>query len=164
MDWKIESRQKSVAGVGGHNYLALVDPDGNIRGEFHGHLGPNRRLIHEETLALPEVEGAARPVVTGSKDEIDNNAWKRMKQQADDLHGKAVYGLLSPNSNSFWGTVLRRSGFDPKESEPDSDLATPGTGLDLSNPLWWTPEHRWPGVTTPTEEEPSAIRPAYRLP
>jgi hypothetical protein len=87
-----------------------------------------------------------------------------MRQDADELSGKAVYGLLSPNSNSFWGTVLRRSGFDPKQSEPNSDLPTPGTGVDLGNPLWWTPEHRWPGVATPDAEDTSAARPAYRLP
>lgn len=163
MDWRIESRQKSVAGIGGHNYLALVDPDGNIHEAIHGHLGDNRRLVHATGLGNPEVEGAARPVVSGSREEIAD-VWDRMQQSAKALSGKAVYGLLSPNSNSFWGTVLRRSGFDPKESEPDSDLPTPGTGVDLDNPLWWTPEHRWPGVTTPTEEEPPAIRPAYRLP
>jgi hypothetical protein len=161
MDWKIESRQKSVAGVGGHNYLALVDPNGNIRWEIHGNLGSNRRLIHVDNLKKePEVEGAARPVIAGGREQIDK-IWKQMLQHANDLNGKAVYGLLSPNSNSFWGTVLRRSGFDPSKSTPDSDLATPGIGVDLGNPLWWTPEHRWPGATAPDHED--AV-PAYRLP
>lgn len=162
MSWRIESRQKSVAGIGGHNYLALVDSNGNIQEEIHGHLGDNRRLVHVEGLANPEVEGAARPVVSGSDAEMQE-AWKRMRDTANELSGKAVYGLLSPNSNSFWGTVLRRSGFDPKDSEPDSDLPTPGTGVDLSNPLWRTPEHRWPGAQSPVEDSPAA-RPAYRLP
>jgi hypothetical protein len=162
MNWKIESRQKSVAGIGGHNYLALVDPKGNIHGEIHGHLGDNQRLVRVKGLANPEVEGAARPVFSGSEKEL-RGLWRRMEQDADELSGKSVYGLLSPNSNSFWGTVLRRAGFDPKDSQPDSSLRTPGTGVDLSNPLWWTPEHRWPGVPNPPVGEPSAI-PAYRLP
>lgn len=164
MDWKIESRQqKSVVGVGSHNYLALLDPDGNIREEIHGHLGNNRRLIYVKGLDLPEVENAARPVTTGSQQEAQE-VWKQMKQHAEDLHGKAVYGLLSPNSNSFWGTVLRRSGFDPNKVEPDSDLVTPGSGVDLSNPLWWTPEHRWLGVAAPEEMDSSRPVSAYRLP
>ena len=34
--WKIESRQRSVLGFGGHNYLALIDNNGNVVEELHG--------------------------------------------------------------------------------------------------------------------------------
>jgi hypothetical protein len=32
MTYRIESRQKNVAGIGGHNYLALVDENGIVKG------------------------------------------------------------------------------------------------------------------------------------
>lgn len=95
MEWRIESRQKSVAGIGGHNYLVLVAPDGTTRGEIHGTSGPNRRLIHVESVPEPEVSGAAQVVLTGPPDRV-NAAWQQMQEQADRLDGKAVYGLLSP--------------------------------------------------------------------
>ena len=162
MEWKIESRQKSVAGVGGHNYLALVSPDGRIHKQIHGHLGPNRRLIYTKTLANPEVDGAARPVVSGSEDEV-HQIWKRMEESADELDGRAGVRPALPKQQFVLGTVLRRSGFNLKDSEPNSSLRTPGTGVDLSNPLWWTPEHRWPGVPVPADDESAAL-PADRLP
>jgi hypothetical protein len=154
MDWRIESRQKSVAGVGGHNYLARIDPSGRIVEEIHGAPGGNNRLVYATGLREPEVDGAGRVVISGTEADIDAT-WKQMIRHAEDLNGKAVYGLLSPNSNAFWGTVLRLSGFDHRQHEPNSDLLTPGTGVDLSDPRWWTPEHRWPGVPVPA----SAIRP-----
>ena len=163
MEWRIESRQKSVAGLGGHNYLPLVRPDGTVDQEIHGHLGPNHRLIHVDGIRDPEVPGAAVPVLIGAEDEV-GAAWRKMIDQARHLHGKATYGLLSPNSNAFWATVLRMSGFDYRQYEPKSDLFTPGTGVDLSDPRWWTPEHRWPGVPVPNERAPAAALPAYRQP
>ena len=57
MTFKIESRQKRVAGVGGHNHLALVNEKGIVQGEIHGHRGDNNRLIFERGILEPEVEG-----------------------------------------------------------------------------------------------------------
>ena len=144
-------------------YLALVGPDGTVRQEIHGHIGPNHRLIHVSGIKNPEVPGAAKPILVGDADEVDA-VWDQLLKSANHLHGKATYGLLSPNSNAFWSTVLRLSGFDYRQYEPTSDLPTPGTGVDLSNPLWWTPEHRWPGVPVPPERDPPAALPAHRRP
>jgi hypothetical protein len=154
--YKIESRQKRVAEIGGHNYLALVDENGIVQGEIHGYHGDNGRLVFERGILEPEVEGAAREVVSGAEDEI-RRIWSRMNDDARDLGGdrdvpgsqdnaKAIYGLLSPNSNSFWATILKRSGFDYRHLHPNSPNWTPGTGIDLNDPVWWAPEFRWPGT------------------
>ena len=37
MDWRIVAKQKNVGGLGGHNYVALLNADGEIVKEFHGH-------------------------------------------------------------------------------------------------------------------------------
>jgi hypothetical protein len=156
MPYKIESRQKRVAGIGGHNYLALVDEKGMVHGEIHGRYGDGNRLTFVRGIGEPEIEGAAREVVSGTKDEIER-IWSRMEDDARDLGGdpdvpgahdgaKAIYGLLSPNSNSFWATILRRAGFDYRNLHPNSPNWTPGTGVDLNNPVWWAPEFRWPGT------------------
>jgi hypothetical protein len=119
-------------------------------------------LVFEKGILNPEVEGAAREVISGTKDEI-TRIWSRMVDDARDLGGdpdmpdshenaKAVYGFLSPNSNSFWATVLRRSGFDYRDFHPSSRNWTPGTGIDLNDPVWWAPEFRWPG-TAPTSAD-----------
>jgi hypothetical protein len=170
--YKIESRQKRVAGIGGHNYLALVDENGIVQGEIHGYHGDNGRLVFERGILEPEVEGAAREVVSGTEDEI-KRTWSRMNDDARDLGGdrdvpgshdnaKAIYGLLSPNSNSFWATILGRAGLDYREFHPNSPNWTPGTGIDLNNPVWWSPEFRWPG-TIPINpdhlDRPRASRP-----
>jgi hypothetical protein len=160
--YKIESRQKNVAGVGGHNYLALVGENGIVRREIHGHIGQNNRLVFEKGILNPEVEGAAREVISGTKDEV-TRIWSRMEDDARDLGGdpdvpgshenaKAVYGLLSPNSNSFRATILGRAGFGHRDFHPNSPNWTPGTGIDLNNPVWWAPEIRWPG-TIPTSPD-----------
>jgi hypothetical protein len=163
MEWRIESRQKSVAGIGGHNYLVLIAPDGTTRGEIHGTLGSNQRLVLARSVPEPEVSGAAQLVLAGPPDRV-NAAWQQMQEHADRLNGKAVYGLLSPNSNAFWATVLRQSGFDHRRHKPNSNLPTPGIDVDLSDPLWWTPEHRWPGATVPDGLRPGQGTPAERLP
>ena len=161
MEWRIEARQKSVAGIGGHNYLALVGPDGKVHSEIHGDHGPNGSLVRVGRMLNPEVVGASQPVMVGAADQIDA-AWNQMLRHANHLSGKAVYGLLAPNSNAFWATILRQSGFDYRQHKPNSDLPTPGVDVDLGDPLWWTPEHRWPGASTPNGSEQGI--PADRLP
>jgi hypothetical protein len=173
MNFRIESRQQPVVGFGGHNYLALVDENGTTHDEIHGVPSERGRLVHVDEYGMPEVVGAARDVISGSKADV-LRLWQRMKSHANELGGtpdtgtrdddaKAKYGVLTPNSNSFWATVLTLSGFDYRQFEPGSSLRTPGTGIDLSDPVWWVPEHRWPGTTVPGTE-PSADPRAPRSP
>jgi hypothetical protein len=136
--------------------LALVNDKGIVEGQIHGHHGDNDRLVFVRGILEPEVEGAAREVISGTKEDVER-IWNRMEDDARNLGGdpevpgshanaKAVYGLLSPNSNSFWATILGRSGFDYRNFHPSSPNWTPGTGIDLSDPVWWAPEVRWPGT------------------
>lgn len=159
---RIETRQLEVAGLGGHNYLVLVDDKDRIFGEIHGHQNRgDNMLVRESYLPNPPVVGPdnqpVRKIVIeenpeqGFDQDHIRNVWNQMSKNADDLSGKAEYGLLSPNSNSFWATVLQMSGFDPRSVEPESPKWTPGTGIYINDPHWWAPPSRWTGVKLPDE-------------
>jgi hypothetical protein len=158
--WRIESRQLPVfdeAGVRpseeevrlnvGHNYLALVGPDGVAVDQIHG--GPRGREGHLrlEVFADSEREEKstmAKEVRRASDDDPSRNVeafgtykeaddrWKEYKASANQLNDMKIdYGVWVQNSNSAWATILRMQGHDPKEFRPESDRWTPGVGDDL---------------------------------
>lgn len=161
--WQIESRQKRVAGVGAHNYFALVDPDGNVVDELHG-VNDNKTSgllvtggLHALTSEFlnPEIDGAAKIFEAGDRGAMAHR-WKELVDAGNGLSGKARYSALGPNSNSFWASVLGSVGKNYRDYEPNSRNWTPGTGINLTNPIWWADRYRMPD-RPPTKGDRSGV-------
>ncbi len=154
--WTIQSRQLSVLGGGGHNYLALVDPDGVVRQEIHGWETFDDKLgftfidrddfsdAMKKNIGLvegrPEVEGAEVNVPLNGRSVWE--AWagalasaiSHDRQAPYTFYGKyenKVDGTKHHNSNGFWSAVLGDISIDWRDVEPKSWNWTPGT----DNPL-----------------------------
>lgn len=156
--WRIESRQNGVLWGGGHNFLALIDPEGRVREEIHGWKNdkgrmsglrikdgqivdgaPHTQVLWDDIQAnrLPE---ASVEVSLGGRDV--HEVWSRFLESRKRHHDTHRYDPSGQgydpktnerfyNSNSFWRSVLEENGFDWKMLEPRTRKTTPGTG----NPL-----------------------------
>ncbi|MBT3360621.1 MAG: hypothetical protein HN403_13435 [Rhodospirillales bacterium] len=155
--WTIQSRQLGVAGLGGHNYLALVDPQGVVRQEIHGWMTEDDKLsftfIDRDDLSDDMKEKindvGKQPAVKGAEVNVPLNGrsvwdmWAGALTSAMSHHKQAEYswngarvssvdGARFHNSNGFWSAVLGDIGVNWEDVEPDSWLrTTPGKEYPL---------------------------------
>jgi hypothetical protein len=92
--WRIESRQLGVSLFGGHNYLALIDPDGVLKDEIHGWVHEDGKMwftpINEKSrpedlevrYKQPEIEGAEVEVPLHGRDAED--VWRDLVKTAQE--------------------------------------------------------------------------------
>lgn len=169
--WRIESRQKRVLGLGGHNYLALVQPDGREKSRILGHnVGGLLRNV-PDIPNLEDIDGS-HVILREGDDRAMIEEIERMRITADRLvgspsqgaEGAVKYSLFGPNSNSHHDTVLKQHGIDPAKLQRPNGKWAPGSGFDLRDPQW----RRDPadGLTTdparmdaPTPRRPNATPP-----
>ncbi len=164
-EWKIESRQgpledNAIGDLVGHNYLALVGPNGKVVEELHGwfkepFLKPirvkngaadTRRQRKDSApvtsagfetrntpLGHPNDEKTSKVVRAGTEKAV-RNLWEDALVKADKLDKKKiVYSPFEENSKTFWATMLRAMKIDPEKEDvhPRSDRLTPGSMMDL---------------------------------
>ena len=157
--WRIQSRQRRAAVVGGHNYLVLVDPSGKVREELHGwknnegrmsriHVkddeivaGTNDKGFLKETMKkYPEIAGAE--VTVPLKGREAREVWADFLKTGDRHHDVHRYNEWGDgydlqtherfyNSNGFWRSVLEENGYDWQDLHPNSPQITRG----VRNPL-----------------------------
>ena len=165
--WTIYSVQKTLpiigklgAIFGAHNYLALVDPDGNFNVEMHGVFsdvfvvnGPSAADYLKVRMHRPhdymEAQSiiSAKPVFFGEKEDLLHLMHIGFRAAAKSLdatrmlyNGATLFGH-SVNSNSVWYTALKAMGVsDP--SRFDGWGSAPGNKVDLRKE---PTNNRWPG-------------------
>jgi hypothetical protein len=111
----------------------------------------NRVSDRRSTLNLSSYKACPCPNDESTATVIESGDKATMKQRfgdydhhAETLNGLGVdYGVVTDNSNSFWATMLRMKGKDPKQHLPRSNAPAPGTDDDLRE---WRP--REPGNST----------------
>jgi len=154
-DWTIQSRQRPAidpkleflnslsrfSGIEpGHNYLVLVDPNGKINKQIHGisqfENGSLKLRLSRGNYSRPQDEPTATVIESGDEAEMKQR-FSNYDQHAETLNGLGIdYGVATDNSNSFWATLLRMEGKDPKQFRPSNDVWAPGTDDDLRE---WQP-------------------------
>ena len=158
--WEIYSVQRQLPRLNdeAHNYLALVDPKGNIVSEMHGcftnQFSPwttagNYLQVH---IVLPNrflrdkpIIGAPRSVYSGTQADVDakwNDAYDTVAKALDKNHtlyqGYKPFAARNYNSNSVWGAVQVSNGymwddyhFDFKSSQGKVRIAHARKSLNL---------------------------------
>ena len=189
--WSIYSVQKTLpylgrlgSVLGAHNYLALVDANGDIVREMHGIYkndftvnGPiPGNYLQVDTYERERYMGgqsilSAKLVFHGSKEDMRNlfeTGFEAVAQALDSTHmlydGARFFGH-AVNSNSVWNTALRAMG-KKETSKFDGPGSTPGNSVDLlsepSNNRWkdtqddpWTPNPAfWDGKLSSSDPSP----------
>ena len=154
--WSIASIQKTLPVLGSigsflgtHDYLALVDPNGNIQEELHG--GPTGSFTlgggvagNYLTAVIVGRNGylgdqsiqSAVPVLQGDQDSVTaafytayNNVVTDLNKNHD-LYDGAEFSGSAVNSNSVWNTALQSLGFT-NTSSFNGPGSTPGSNINL---------------------------------
>src|ERR1017187_6307424 len=179
--WEIYSIQKTlpvlgqVGGIlGAHNYVAIVDPNGNIVEEMHGVYTKDFTMFGPTPGNYLQVQNwqpnqymsnqsitSAKIVYSGTQDQMQalyQTGYTAVKNALDNNHelydGAELFGHAD-NSDSVWNTALSAMGAQDT-SKFDGPLSTPGNSVDLrtepTNNKWLnTPQDPWspnPGTDT----------------
>ncbi|MDR3400974.1 MAG: hypothetical protein P4L99_00635, partial [Chthoniobacter sp.] len=171
--WSIYSMQKTlpelgqVGGVlGAHNYLALVDPNGNIVEEMHGVYSdhftvgggdsgnylnvqmwkPNQYMADQTVTSSNAVMSGTQSSMQAAFDSAFNSTANALNATHDLYDGAELFGN-SYNSNSVWCTAMHALGVSNPSAYSGPD-ATPGDETDLStapsnNPYVGTNNDPW---------------------
>jgi len=136
-----------LGGIAGHNFLALIDPNGNVIGEFHGlatdaeghakPIGnlPSDRLKGHDDKRWYQPDFAQAEVASGDQARI-MNLWNaaaaaRTNMDARDIH-YPWFGL-GQNSNSYLSTLIASMGLTEPRL-PGGAPVKPGAGSMLLDP------------------------------
>ncbi|UWU79656.1 hypothetical protein N2603_14685 [Bradyrhizobium huanghuaihaiense] len=143
----VKAQLPLIGGLAGHNFLALIDPDGNVMGELHGlatgadglpkpigHL-PSDELkgYHDQRFYKPNF--AQTELASGDQAEIMKR-WNAGRAVLDKINARNIHYPwmgLGQNSNSFASTLIAAMGLNESSMRGGASVV-PGARSMLLDP------------------------------
>ncbi|MGY8633214.1 hypothetical protein RAD15_12125 [Bradyrhizobium sp. 14AA] len=143
----VKAQLPLIGGVAGHNFLVLIDPDGNVIGELHGlatgadglpkpigHLPSDElRGYHDQRFYKPNF--AQTELASGDQAEIMKR-WDAGRAVLDKINARNIHYPwmgLGQNSNSFASTLIAAMGLT-ESPMPGGASVVPGARSMLLDP------------------------------